>query len=32
VAQVVKNPPAKVEDIRHIGSILGSGRYSGGMA
>ena len=29
VAAVVKNPPASVGDIRDVGSIPGSGRYSG---
>ena len=29
VAQVVKNPPAKVEDIRDSGSVPGSGRSPG---
>ena len=30
MALVVKNPPAKNEDIRDTGSIPGSGRSSGG--
>ena len=30
VALVVKNPPTNVTDIRHEGSILGSGRSPGG--
>ena len=30
MALVVKNPPAKVGDIKDTGSILGSGRYPGG--
>ena len=27
---VVKNPPANAGDSRHVGSILGSGRFPGG--
>ena len=30
VALVVKNPPASSGDVRHTGSVPGSGRYSGG--
>ena len=30
VALVVKNPPAKAEDIRNVGLIPGSGRSAGG--
>ena len=29
VAHLVKNLPAKAEDARDVGSILGSGRYLG---